>query len=417
MPNLQQTLKDTNVGDHRQIPLFTAPVKFGSAELDLVINEIEKDAADRRKAGSDARPYYAMELIKKARLGALRIPSELGGGGASIRQLFQVVIRIAEADPDVAHILRAHFSHVENFLISDDIKQRETWIKRILNGAIIGNAVTEISTNNVGSLVYETTITPDGADYRLNGIKYFSTGTMYSDWVFILASNAEGKPISMYIPLEREGLEIEDDWDGIGQKLTGSGTTRFNHVLVKSEEAALLMEEKTPFNSYIQLYLHSVIAGILQSVVKDSKNLVLNRKRSFSFAAAETPAQDPQLQEIIGELSSIAYAAESLILTAADALDVAANSAINGNIPYALSHEASLQAAKVKVILDKLALKSATQLFDVGGASATKRSAQLDRHWRNIRTLASHNPTVYKARAIGDYVVNGNELPINQVYF
>src|SRR4051794_23174582 len=40
------------------------------------------------------------------------------------------------------------------------------------------------------------------------------------------------------------------------------------------------------------------------------------------------------------------------------------------------------------------------QLFDVGGASATKKSKNLDRHCRNIRTLASNNPTVYKAQAI-----------------
>jgi alkylation response protein AidB-like acyl-CoA dehydrogenase len=84
---------------------------------------------------------------------------------------------------------------------------------------------------------------------------------------------------------------------------------------------------------------------------------------------------------------------------------------------YVLSHEASVKAAQAKVMIDNIALQAATRLFEVGGASATRQSANLDRHWRNIRTIASHNPTVYKARAIGDYVVNGNELPIKQVYF
>jgi hypothetical protein len=31
----------------------------------------------------------------------------------------------------------------------------------------------------------------------------------------------------------------------------------------------------------------------------------------------------------------------------------------------------------------------------------------LDRHWRNARTLASHNPVVYKPRIVGDFLVNG----------
>jgi alkylation response protein AidB-like acyl-CoA dehydrogenase len=52
-------------------------------------------------------------------------------------------------------------------------------------------------------------------------------------------------------------------------------------------------------------------------------------------------------------------------------------------------------------------------LFDIGGSSAVKQSANLDRHWRNARTLASHNPTPYKARAVGDYLLNGTLLPTN----
>ena len=33
----------------------------------------------------------------------------------------------------------------------------------------------------------------------------------------------------------------------------------------------------------------------------------------------------------------------------------------------------------------------------------------LDRHWRNARTLASHNPRVYKARILGDWLINGKD--------
>ena len=32
---------------------------------------------------------------------------------------------------------------------------------------------------------------------------------------------------------------------------------------------------------------------------------------------------------------------------------------------------------------------------------------RLDRHWRNARTLASHNPVIYRDRIVGDYVLNG----------
>ncbi|MGW9763159.1 alkylation response protein AidB-like acyl-CoA dehydrogenase [Micrococcus aloeverae] len=46
----------------------------------------------------------------------------------------------------------------------------------------------------------------------------------------------------------------------------------------------------------------------------------------------------------------------------------------------------------------------------MGGASATLRTRGLDRHWRNARVLASHNPLIYRARLLGDRAVNGTPL-------
>lgn len=73
--------------------------------------------------------------------------------------------------------------------------------------------------------------------------------------------------------------------------------------------------------------------------------------------------------------------------------------------------QAALAAAQAKVVVDDLAIKSGALLFDAGGASAAKRSDNLDRHWRNARTLASHNPVAHKNRAIGDFELNGTPLP------
>jgi hypothetical protein len=52
-------------------------------------------------------------------------------------------------------------------------------------------------------------------------------------------------------------------------------------------------------------------------------------------------------------------------------------------------------------------LDETTQLFEVGGASAVGKQHALDRHWRNVRTIASHNPAIHRKRAIGDYALNG----------
>jgi alkylation response protein AidB-like acyl-CoA dehydrogenase len=409
--------KNVQTKETTSFPTFTAPIRTHTAEFEQFIQAVAKDAHERRATGGTKRPDYAMELIKKSRFGALRLPTELGGGGASLRDSFYAVIRLAEADPDVAHALRFHFYQVEDLLRNPEDESSKRWLKKIAEGSIIGNAYTEISTIHVGKYEFETSLLPEGDGYRLNGTKYFSTGTLYADYVFVTASNQEGKTVSAVIPTNREGVIVEDDWDGIGQKLTGSGTTRFNHVFVYPHEVTVDPEDKVPINSHLQLFLQAVISGILRNIVSDASVLVKSRKRTFSFAPADTPAADPLLQETIGHLASKAFAAEAIVLAAADALEQAVNLVVDGNIDFALSHEASLRAAQAKVVVDELALKAATLLFEVGGASATRASANLDRHWRNIRTISSHNPIAYKARAIGDLVVNAQPLPLSEVYF
>ncbi len=57
---------------------------------------------------------------------------------------------------------------------------------------------------------------------------------------------------------------------------------------------------------------------------------------------------------------------------------------------------------------------AATHVFGALGASATSQETALDRHWRNARTLASHNPVAYKARILGDYLVN-DKSPVSSI--
>ena len=84
--------------------------------------------------------------------------------------------------------------------------------------------------------------------------------------------------------------------------------------------------------------------------------------------------------------------------------------------PASLIHPTSAAfyaISAVKVHLDRVALEAATALFDVGGASASSRGRNLDRHWRNLLTLTLHNPASYKASALGRLLVTGEPLPTN----
>jgi alkylation response protein AidB-like acyl-CoA dehydrogenase len=391
------------------------PIKAGSPELEALLNQIAEGASDRER--DRVLPFEVIDLIRRARLGALRLPLDAGGAGSTIRDLFAFVIRLGEADANVAHILRNHFSVVERLVRSPKDEQSRQWQKAVAEGAIIGLATTELESPRVGNVTPGTTFTPDGnGDYLLNGTKYYSTGTLYSDYVLVRAADPSGATGATIVPIKREGIELVDDWDGLGQRLTATGTTHFRNVKVRREEVVFDTPDGgygVPYsNTFAQLFLTAVVAGIARATLRDATALVRSRKRTFYYAPTEIPTDDPLLQQTVGQIASGAFAAETVVLAAAEALDIATDAFDAGaaNATEA-AHTAALLSAKAKIIADDFAIRGGSLLFDVGGASATKKVTNFDRHWRNARTLSSHNPTTYKARSIGEHEINGTPLP------
>jgi alkylation response protein AidB-like acyl-CoA dehydrogenase len=168
------------------------------------------------------------------------------------------------------------------------------------------------------------------------------------------------------------------------------------------------------YGAFLQLYLQAVTAGVLRSVRNDAVALTKRRKRNFSHAGtSHTLSEDRQVLQVVGEIASDAFAAEAITLHAADRIQAAFNSVVDGVPTPEAAEAAQLAAAEAKVAVDHFSYTTATKLFDVGGASATQAVYNLDRHWRNTRTISTHNPTFLKASAIGNHIVNGASFPAN----
>ena len=100
------------------------------------------------------------------------------------------------------------------------------------------------------------------------------------------------------------------------------------------------------------------------------------------------------------------------MLRAGAALDAA----WRGGLPEAVLTAASIEVAQAQFLAVQLALKAGEQLFDVGGASTTLREHNLDRHWRNARTVANHNPRQWKAAAVGNFLLTGTQPPTTGLF-
>ncbi|WP_025128361.1 acyl-CoA dehydrogenase family protein [Pseudomonas sp. PH1b] len=357
-------------------------------------------------------PHEPIKWLKAAGFGALRVPVEYGGGGASLPQLFQLLIELAEADANLPQALRGHFAFVEDRLNAPPGPARDLWFKRFVEGDIVGCAWTEIGAVEIGQVI--TQVSPLGEKWRLNGEKFYSTGSLFSDWIDVYARRSDtGGDVIAAVRTHQPGIEQSDDWDGFGQRTTGSGTSRFKDAEVDAEN---IIDFATRFKyqtAFYQLVLLAALAGIGRAALRDVAHEVRERKRVYSHGNASRVSADAQVQQVVGEIGALVYAAEAATLRAAAPTQRAylARFAGDEQRERAANVAAEIESATAQVAVTELIQRATSELFNALGASDIRQGKALDRHWRNARTLSSHNPVIYKARIVGDWQINGNEPP------
>ena len=214
--------------------------------------------------------YFAVAPRKKAGFGALRVPREYGGGGASITELTQLWIDLAAADANLAQALRGHAALVEDRLWQHARGRDQTgWFDRFTAGEIAGNAWSEVGSTAIDTQQTVLTQQPDGG-YRITGSKFYTTGTIYAEWADVYVRRVRpGLPDEFAIALvdtRAPGVGIVDDWDGFGQKGTGSGTTSFLDVPVPAVDVLPFGERFVYQTALYQLNLLATLTGIAQMI-------------------------------------------------------------------------------------------------------------------------------------------------------
>nr|WP_304437757.1 acyl-CoA dehydrogenase family protein [Pseudonocardia sp. AL041005-10] len=292
-------------------------------QLDAVFAPVFARIAEGAVAREQGRALAHDEVaaLRAERFGALRLPVELGGYGATVRQQFRLLVDLAAAESNLPQALRVHWWYVDDLLLAAPGADRDARLAAVAGGGLVGNAITEPGVGAIDR--YRTTLTPDGDGYRLDGTKYYSTGSLYADQILV-AADLDGQRVSVLVDGDAEGVEQHDDWDGFGQRLTASGTTEFHGVAVPRERVlgpGYGTEGRGWGTSYLQLVQLAVLAGIARRATDDVTAWVRERTRTFTHAPADLPRHDPLVQQVIGRLSAAAWSSRALVLTIAEQLD------------------------------------------------------------------------------------------------
>ncbi len=375
-----------------------------------VFRRIAEGALERER--KRVLPHEEIKWLKEAGFAAVRVPREQGGDGGSLVDLTALLIALGEADSNIPQALRGHVVFSEDRIFADPSPERDVWLRRFVAGEIAGNAWTEIG--NVGLWQTATSVKTMDGIFRLDGRKFYTTGSIFADWIDVLARREDGVDVLALVRANSEGVTVSDDWDGFGQKTTGSGEAVFRSVAVDPDNI-LPFEARVPYqHALYQLVLLAALAGIGRAIVRDTAEQVRNRTRVYSTGTGPTDRQDPQIQQVVGQLAGFSYATEAATLRAAAAIQRAFEAKTAGpDAVKAATEAAHVEVYSAQIVVTELTQRAGSLLFNALSASAARDSHALDRHWRNARTISSHNPVINKERVIGDWHVNGVVPPIN----
>lgn len=372
-------------------------------------------AARGAELDREGRPPLA-EIVKLKNAGllnALHAP-EIGGGGLDWVDGLRLVRVLARGESSIGQLLGYHFvnSQYIYWAIEDAARVHALGAATVAKDYYWGAAVNPRDPGLV--------LTRRGNGYVLNGRKSFSTAARISDYI---NANAllDGKIANFAVPTDRPGYVANDDWNNIGQRLSDSGSVEFNDFPVYEEDfigAPVEINAVPPalptFNTpLIQLVFVNFYLGTADGALRAAADYVRNTTRPWISSGVERAADDPYILERIGEFSSALKASIALADSAALTVQTALS---RGRAVTARERgEAAAEAYAAKVNATHVSLDITARIFELTGARSTAESYRFDRFWRNVRTHTLHDPVYYKAKEVGDFILN-DRIPTVSLY-
>jgi SfnB family sulfur acquisition oxidoreductase len=404
------TIED-NITEFLPPPLRARPTRRirDDAEALAVAEEISAKLAEGAAARDRDRilPYEEIELLSDTGLLAITVPKAYGGAGVLAGTVARVIAALSRADGSIGQIPQNHFFMLEGLRLQGTEEQKRFFYGRVLAGERLGNALSETGTKTAHD--HATLITRDGAVYRLNGRKFYSTGVLFAHWVAVVANDENNVSTIAFVPRETKGITIVDDWSGFGQRTTGSGTTLLENVEVHPLGVlsfSALFERPTSMGPFAQIMHAAVEQGIAEAALADTVQFVRNSARPYKDAGVERASDDPYTVATAGELKIRVDASSALLDRAGEFVDRAQAEPSVDTVAAA-----SVAVAEAKIASTEAALLVASKLIELAVSSATLTKHGLDRHWRNARTHTVLDPVRWKYRAVGDYWLNGVNPP------
>ncbi|TKC87154.1 SfnB family sulfur acquisition oxidoreductase [Trinickia terrae] len=354
-------------------------------------------------------PWPELDAFAASGLWTITVPRAYGGPGVSAGTLAEVTATISAADGSLGQIPQNHFYALEVLRVGGNAQQQRFFYDRVLAGERFGNALAEIGQKDFKR---RTRLTRAQEGWRVDGRKFYCTGALYAHWIptLVVAQEAGGDvEWLVFVPRDAPGVTVVDDWDGFGQRVTGSGSVQFEDVRVEPEWVvpfASSFQRPTTIGPLAQIMHAAIDLGQARGAFAAALEFVREHARPWIDAKVERAADDPLAIAQFGDLAARLRAAEALLRRAGRFVDAAQAASTEQSVA-----EASIAVAEARAATTTVSLDAGSRLFELAGTAATLDDLGLDRFWRNARTHTLHDPVRWKYHAIGNFYLNGTLPP------
>lgn len=335
-----------------------------------------------------AFPHNHINTLREIGYTKLTLPKEYGGEGANLYEAVSIQETLATFDGSTALIV------AWTLLTVGDLFENKYWGEKKLNefgkeiekGAITNKIVSEAATGSpIRGGKPTTTAVKEGNKWIINGRKTFSTGSPELDYFLVVAWIPELDNSGVFlVPKDAKGLSIEETWDVISMRGTGSHDVVLQNVQVDESDLVEVPNYKTGFklNGWL-LVVPATYLGIAQAA-RDYAVQFANQHSPNSIQG--TIAELPNVQSLIGEIELELAKARFVLYGAAQAYverDKNVTSSEGTKIVNAVN--------VAKHVVTNSAINVVDKAMRVVGAKSLQRENPLQRYYRDVRA-GLHNP-------------------------
>jgi alkylation response protein AidB-like acyl-CoA dehydrogenase len=327
-------------------------------------------------------PFENYEDMREAGYLGLTVPEELGGRGASLRELILAQERLAMGDGSTALAVNMHVSPIGQ-LASLWRSARDERLADVLRRAADGTLVYASMSAEPGDpvlLTSGTVATRVDGGYRVTGKKIFGTESSICTEFSTRAryDDPERGPQVLFFRLPRdvEGMTVKSTWDTMGMRATQSNDFTLEDVFVPDEAV---------FHSYPEGHFDAVMLKTVWGWAMPTFGAVYLGigAGALAFAREQVLARgrqdDPQVQHLFAEMEVLLESARAVLRRHGDEME---SGALYTELPV---QDGLARAVLAKYVTTNNAVAIVDRALHVVGGAGYFRRSPLERMYRDVR--------------------------------